>query len=348
MSPVTEIAGAQPTVTELTGTQKVAVVLMQMDRANAAAVMRQFSEAEADEIAAELVRLRRVEGKLAEQALAEVHELTSSGKAGARGGKDFAAGLLEASFGSERASSVLDRIASTNAGRSFEFLGAAEATQIVSLLDGELPQTIALVIAHLPADIGSAVLAGFESELRTDVARALATMGTASPEYVKIVAEALRARAGSMVGPREEVDVIGGIQPLVDIINRSDIAMERDLLASLDANDPELAEEVRSRMLTFADLVKFDRRDVQRVLRGIDPKTLALAMKGAAAPVVETIRTNISDRTQEILKGEIEAMGKVRVSQVEQARADIVRSIRQLEADGEITVQRGDEDDYVL
>ncbi|WP_417215249.1 flagellar motor switch protein FliG [Arthrobacter sp.] len=343
MNPPAEVA-----ITQLTGTQKVAVVLMQMDRANAAAVMRQFSEAEADEIAAELVRLRRVESDVAERALDEVHELTSTGKAGARGGKDFAAGLLEASFGSERASSTLDRIASTHAGRSFEFLGSAEATQIVSLLDGELPQTIALVIAHLPADIGSAVLAGFESELRTDVARALATMGSASPEYVRIVAEALRSRAGSMVGPREEVDVVGGIQPLVDIINRSDVAMERDLLASLDANDPELAEEVRSRMLTFADLVKFDRRDVQRVLRGVDPKILALALKGAAEPVVATIRANISDRTQEILNGEIEAMGKVRVSQVEQARADIVRSIRQLESDGEITVQRGDEDDYVL
>lgn len=333
--------------TELTGTQKVAVVLMQMDRANAAAVMRQFSEEEAGEIAAELVRLRRVESDVAERALDEVYELTSSGKTGTRGGKDFAAGLLEASFGSERATSVLDRIAATSAGRSFEFLGSAEATQLVSLLDGELPQTIALVIAHLPADVGSAVLAGFESELRTDVARALATMGTASPEYVKIVAEALKARAGSMV-PREEIDVIGGIQPLVDIINRSDVAMERDLLASLDENDPELAEEVRSRMLTFADLVKFDRRDVQRVLRGIDPKILALALKGAAAPVESTIRANISDRTQEILDGEIEAMGKVRVSQVEQARADIVRSIRELEAQGEITVQRGDEDDYVV
>lgn len=334
--------------TTLTGTQKVAVVLMQMDRANAAAVMRQFTEFEADEIAAELVRLRRVDGDVTEKVMAEVLELTSTGRTGARGGKDFAAGLLEASFGSDKASTVLDRVASSHVGRSFEFLGTAEPTQLVSLLDGELPQTIALVIAHLPADVGSAVLAGLDSGLRTDVARSLATMGSASPEYIRIVAEALKSRAGSMVGPREEVDVVGGIQPLVDIINRSDVAMERDLLASLDENDPELAEEVRSRMLTFADIVKFERRDVQRVLRGIDPKTLALAMKGAAAPVVETIRANISDRTQEILAGEIEAMGKVRVSQVEQARADIVRSIRELESQGEITVQRGDEDEYVL
>lgn len=335
-------------VTELTGTQKVAVVLMQMDRANAAAVMRQFSEQEAGEIAAELVRLRRVDSEVAQRALAEVHELASSGASGTHGGKDFAAGLLEASFGSEKATTVLERIASTSAGRSFEFLAAAEPTQLVSLLDGELPQTIALVIAHLPVDVGSAVLTGFESGLRTAVARALATMGTASPEYVKVVAETLRARAGSTVGRREETEVVGGIQPLVDIINRSDAAVERDLLESLEADDPELADEVRSRMLTFADLVTFERRDVQRVLRGIDPKTLALALKGAAEPLVETIRANISDRTQEILNGEIESMGKVRVSQVEQARADIVRSIRELEAQGEITVQRGDEEDYVL
>jgi flagellar motor switch protein FliG len=333
---------------ELTGTQKVAIVLMQLDREHAAAVMREFTEFEADEIATELVRLSRVESDVAEQALREVHALTTTGGIAARGGRDIAAGLLEASFGQERASTVMDRLSSTVAGRSFDFLDSAEAPQLVSLLDGELPQTIALVLGHLRADTASAVLGGLEPEVRTPVARALATMGSPSPEAVRVVSETLKARAGVVVGPREQMDAVGGIQPLVDIINRSDVALERDLLASLEAADPELAEEIRSRMLTFADIVKFERRDVQRVLRGIDPKTLALAMKGAAAAVEETIRLNISERTQEILDSEIAGMGKVRVSQVEEARADIVRSIRDLEAKGEITVQRGDEDDYVL
>jgi flagellar motor switch protein FliG len=331
----------------LTGTQKVAIVLMQMDRASAAEVMRQFTEPEADEIAAELFRLRSVDTDTVEEAVAEIHEMATSGRKSARGGRDFAAGLLEDSFGAERASTVLDRLASTLAGKSFEFLESADPTQIVALLDGELPQTVALVVAHLRPDMASVVLAGFDSSVRAEIARALATMGPATSEAVRIVADALKARVGVVVTTRSPVDKVGGIQPLVDIINRADIAVERDLLAQLDVRDPELAEEVRARMLTFEDIVKFDRRDVQRVLRGIDASRLALAMKGAAPSVEETIRNNISERTQDILNAELASMGPVRLSQVEEARADIVRSIRDLEARGEITLQRGDEEVYV-
>lgn len=333
---------------KLTGTQKVAIMLMQLDQENAAEVMRQFTEFEADEIAAEIVRLRRVDSSLVEDTVREIHELATSGKPSARGGRDMAAGLLEASFGSEKASTVMNRLSSSMAGMTFEFLEGTEPAHVGSLLDGELPQTIALVLAHLRPEVASAVLAGFEAPLRTESARALATMGTAVPEAVRVVAEELKKRTGSVITSHEPLETVGGIQPLVDILNRSDITVEKDLLASLDEHDPELAEEVRSRMLSFADLVKFDRRDVQRVLRGVDAATLAFALKGAAAEVEETIRANISDRTKEILDAEISSMGRVRVSQVEEARADVVQSIRALEASGEITIKRGDEEDYVL
>ncbi|GAA1498225.1 flagellar motor switch protein FliG [Paeniglutamicibacter kerguelensis] len=332
----------------LSGTQKVAIVLMQMEKEHAAEVMKQFTEFEADEIAGELVRLRRVDAATVEDTIHEIHELATSGRLNARGGREMAVGLLEASFGSDKANTVMDRLSSSLAGMTFEFLDSAEPAQIVALLDGELPQTTALVVAHLRPEIGSAVLASFESHLRTDIARALATMGSASPEAVRVVAEALKKRTGAVMTPREPIEAVGGIQPLVEILNRSDVAIEKDLLQSLEQRDPQLAEEVRSRMLSFTDLVKFDRKDVQRVLRGINPTVLAFALKGAGSAVEATIRENISDRTKEVLDAEIESMGRVRVSQVEEARADIVRSIRELETTGEITIQRGDEDDFVL
>lgn len=329
---------------QLTGTQKVAVVLMQMDREHAAEVMRQFTEFEADEIAAELVRLRRVDPDLAASAIDEVHELTTSGRRNQRGGRDVAAGLLEASFGSERAGAVMDRLSSSLAGMSFDFLDSAEAPQLIALLDGELPQTIALVIGHLRPEVGSSVLSGFDPAMRTEIARALATMGPASPEAVRVVAEALKLRAIAVVTPREPVEAVGGIAPLVEILNRSEVSVEKELLAGLDARDPKLAEEVRSRMLTFADLVKFEPRDVQRILRGIDPKTLAFALRGAAESVGESIRANVSERTRELLEAESSTMGRVRLSTVEEARAEVVRMIRELENQGEITMTRGEED----
>ncbi len=331
----------------LTGTQKAAIVLMNMDQLRAAQVMKQFSDSEAEEIAAEIVRLRRVDASLAERTIVEFHDMTIRGGWNSRGGKDFAAGLLEASFGSERAAGVMTRVNSSMAGKSFEFLDTADPSQVLTLLDGELPQTIALVLAHMRPEQASPVIAGLEVGMRTDVAQAIATMGTATPEAVRVVADTLRVRAGAVVGNGEQTEVVGGVQPLVEIINRADISTERALLEALDERDPELAEEVRSRMLTFADVVKLERKDVQQVLRGIDVSVLAVAMKGSTEAVTEVIRTNLSERNREVLDEEYEALGPVRVSQVEEARAEIVRAIRELEAEGVITVQRGDEDEYV-
>ncbi|AUZ87937.1 flagellar motor switch protein FliG, partial [Arthrobacter agilis] len=281
------------------------------------------------------------------EALAEFHELTISGRHRTRGGMDVAIGLLESSFGAERAAGVVGRLASTAAGRSFDFLDSVEAGQIQTVLEGELPQTIALVLAHLKPERASAVLAGLNPSSRTDVAQCIATMGSATPEAVSVVADTIKIRAGGVAAPRHGISAIGGIQPLVDIINRADVLTERELLDGLEDRDPALAEEVRARMLTFADIVNLERRDVQQVLRGIDSAVLALAMKGAAEAVVTVIRANVSERNREILDDEIRGVGPVRISQVEEARAEVVRAIRDLEAQGVITIQRGDEDEYV-
>ena len=331
----------------LTGAQKAAVVLMNMDPKRAAEVMKQFSDAEAEEIAAEIIRLRRVDEEVADRTISEFHALATRGARNSRGGRDVASSLLEASFGSERAAGVLSRVASSMAGKSFEFLDSAEPGQLVTLLDGELPQTIALVLAHLRPDHASAVLAGLDAEVRADVAQSIGTMGIASPEAVRIVADVLKVKASAVVTSHETSDVLGGVQPLVEIINRADISTERELLESLDQLDPDLAEEVRSRMLTFSDIVKFEPKEVQQVLRGIDAGVLAMAMKGSSPAVVEVITANISERLREILAEEIDALGPVRLSQVEEARAEIVRAIRDLEAQGVITIHRGDEEQYV-
>jgi flagellar motor switch protein FliG len=346
-APDAAIDPAAAAVAAMSGARRAAIVLMQMDTGRAAGVLKQFTETEAQEIAAEIVRMKRVSPDVAERILLDFHELTAEGKHLAHGGRDVAMGILEASFGSERASGVMDRLASSLAGASFDFLERAEPAQIVSLLEGELAQTVALVLAHLRPQHASAILAGLNSTMRADVAQAIATMSRATPEAVRIVADTLRERAAAVGAARDTANAVGGIQPLVDIINRADAATERALLDALEARDPELAEEVRSRMLTFADLVKLERRDVQLVLRGIDVSILALAMKGAPDNVTDSIRTNVSERNREMLDDEINASGPARLSQVEEARATIVRVIRDLEAQGTITVRHADEEEYV-
>ncbi|WP_370028236.1 flagellar motor switch protein FliG [Cryobacterium sp. LW097] len=334
--------------TGLTGTQKVAVVLMTMDQQRASEVMKQFSEVEAAEIIAEIVQLRRVDASVMDSAVAEFHELTTIGARNPRGGHAVAVGLLEKSFGAERAAGVMSRVATSMAGKAFEFLDTVDSMQVLALLDGELPQTIALVLAHLRPEHASAILSGLDGPVRTDVAQCIASTGPATPEAVRVVTDILKKRIGAVAASRDSAEVVGGVQPLVEIINRADINTERALLEALDERDPVLAEEVRSRMLTFADIIKLENRDVQLVLRGIDAAVLAVAMKGSTELVVDIIQRNLSERNREILNDEVIGLGPVRVSQVEEARATIVRSIRDLAAQGAITVQRADEDDFVV
>lgn len=332
---------------ELTGAQKVAVVLMNMDPQRAADVMKQFDEHEAEGIAAEIVRMSRVDASVTASTLTEFHALATRGGRHTRGGKEFATGLLEASFGAERAAGVMSRVASSIAGRAFEFLEGAEPNHLQTLLVDELPQTSALVLAHLRPDYASTVLAHFDEAARIDVAQCIATMGSATPEAVRIVAETLKLRGGAVATTHTAFEVVGGVQPLVDIINRSDLVTERAVLDGLDARDPVLAEEVRSRMLTFADIVRLEARAVQLVLRGLDISVLAIAIKGAVAPVADLIRANMSERNRELLDDEIKSNGPLRVSQVEEARAEVVRAIRTLEADGVISVLREPDEAYV-
>lgn len=332
----------------LNGTQKAAIVLMQMSPENAVKVMAQFSESEAESLAAEIVRLNSVQPEVSESVVAEFFDIAVNGRRHLRGGRELAAGLLEASFGADRAAGLMGRLASTMAGKSFEFLEAVDMTHLATILDGELPETVALVLAHLRPDRASEVMAGLTEVQSVEVAHALATMGPATPETATIVAENLRNRIGAPneAGPRQH-EVVGGVQPLVDIINRADVTTERVVLDGLAEFDPELAEEVRSRLLSFGDIVRFARKDVQLILRGVDHAVLARAMKGVPQPVVEVINSNISDRNRDLLTSEIEAIGPVRASEVAEARAEIVRSIRGLDEAGEITIRRGEEEEFV-
>jgi flagellar motor switch protein FliG len=333
----------------LTGVQKVALVIMQLSQEHAAEVMRQFSETEAEEIVGEIVRLRRVDGALVDQAISEFYERTQKSVSQSHGGLEFAEELLNASFGAERAAGFMDRVSSTMAGTSFEFLDAADPHQISSLLAGELPETKALVLAHLSPSKASQILAKFDPAAQLDAAQAIASMRAASPEAVSIVADRLRRSARSVVASSERVEVVGGVQPLVDIINRADVATEHELLEALDARDPKLAEEVRARMITFADLVRLEGKGVQQVLRGVDVAILAVALKGASAELAAIVRENISERNRESLEDEVQNLGRLKKKQIDEARAEIARAIRELESAGTIALLRGEEseDEYV-
>lgn len=329
----------------ITGRQKAALLLMQLGRDRAARIMAQLDVAEVEELTGEIMRLERVDQSLADEVVDEFYQVAEIGP-GIGGGIGFAQQLLEASLGKEQAAGMLERLQASMAGHSFDFLQQADARQVVSLLDGEHPQTMALVLAHLRPDHASAILAGLPNDVRGDVAHRIALMERASPDVVAVVTESLQRKASAVLAPRE-LAAVGGVQPLVEIINRADPTTEKAILEGLAERDEALADQVRALMFVFTDVVLLEDRAVQLVLRQVESGTLAQALKGAGEQVKDKILRNMSERARENLVEEIDLMGPIRLSQVEEARAAIVQVIRGLEESGQIVVRREGEDELV-
>jgi len=332
---------------KFTGTQKAAILIMQAGKERAATVLRALREQEVAEIMAEVARLHHLEVNEIEEVLNEFSEIHTARAHVAQGGYSTARELLEASFGGTKADEILDNLGVTMVAAPFEFLRRADTRQVLTYLQDEHPQTIALVLAHLPAGPAAAVLAGLGRELQADVAHRIAVMDRTSPEIVRAVETTLERKLSSMLQPAE-MSRVGGVDPLVNIINRSDRSTERQIVEGLEALDAALADEVKSRMFMFEDIVNLDDRSVQLVLRQVEGNELALALKGVADPVRDKITSNLSTRAAENLVEEVELLGAVRLTQVEEAQQSIIRTIRQLEEQGQIMVRRGNEDEFVV
>ncbi|GIG22618.1 flagellar motor switch protein FliG [Cellulomonas chitinilytica] len=329
----------------LTGSQKAAMLLLQLGRERAARVMSQLDVHEIEALTAEIMRLDRVDQSMADDVLEEFYEVSVIGP-GVNGGLSLAEHLLVASLGAEQASNMLERLQTTLAGQPFEFLQQADARQVVSLLSSEHPQAIALVLAHLRPEHASQILAGLDPELQADVAHRIALMDRANPDVVGVIADQLQRKASTVLAPRE-LAAVGGVQPLVEIINRADPTTEKVILEGLASRDEELAEEVRSRMFVFGDIVLLEDRAMQLVLRQVETAQLSVALKGVGEGVRDTVMRNLSERARENLLEEIDLLGPVRLSLVEDARASIVQVIRRLEESGQILIRREGEDEFV-
>ena len=334
-------------VEELSGAQKAAVLLVQLGKEKSAAVLKSLRESEVEEVLNEIARLKGVPTETVDAVFEEFQTLASARRYYAQGGMDFAREVLEATLGSDRAKELLDRMKASLVEMPFEFLRRADARQVLSFLQDEHPQTVALVVAHMRADQAAIVISGMPDELQADVAHRVAVMETTSPDVVRRV-EAILERKLSSVLQSTDASAAGGLKPLVDIINHADRATERLILEGLERRDPALAEEVRSQMFMFEDITTLDDRSVQLVLRSVDSKELATALKGVSSDVRGKIMANVSERAAANLTDEIDLLGAVRLSSVEEAQAKIIATIRSLEESGQILLSRGDRDEYVV
>jgi flagellar motor switch protein FliG len=324
------------------GLRKAAVFLAQMTTDEAAKLLAHLRPREIERLTAELVRLGSVETEEVDDVLSELCALLQGGQAYGRGGEDFAKEILAAGFGDDRATELMARVAAAYTEVPFASLRNADGRQLVTFLKDEHPQVIALVLAHLPARQSAEVLSAFPPDLQPEVAHRIATMDRTSPEMVRLVEDQLSRRMGSLL--LEDMTTAGGVDALVEIINRSPRPTERSIMDRLDRADPELADKVRAQMFVFEDIVTINDRSLQQVLREVEASALATALKGVRTEVRDKVLRNLSQRAAEALAEEIELLGAVRTTAVEEAQTTVVATIRAMEAQGELTLSRGDEE----
>lgn len=329
----------------LNGSQKAAAVLAQMGTTRAAKVLKSMSEAEVVSLMAEMAQLPPLGTRDVSDVLSEFVDSVTALVSVGQGGIDAARKLLRERLGAGRAEEVLEQFAMSTNVRPLAFLNRLDPMQVVTYLAEEHPQVIAVVLAHLPADSAAEVFHGMDQTLRTDVAQRIATMGQIAPEVVQEIAAVLELKLSVLLQSGGSTgSVVGGVPALVSILNNADRAAEKQILADLEASDPDLAEEIRNQLFVFDDVVGLDDRTLQRVLRNIVPKDLAVALKGVEETVREKFLRNLSERAAQDLVEEIEILGPTRLSAVEAAQMQLVKTVREMEAAGEVVLARGDDD----
>lgn len=324
---------------QLTARQKVAAFLVAIGPEHASPILGYLDEAEVEAVAHEITRLGRLPSHVLDEVVDEFFATAATGTNGLSGGLDYARELLEAWQGG-RSEEIIQQLFDAAQNRPFGFLAQLEPEQIVQFIVDEHPQTIALITTHLPTHLGAKLLSLLPEDLQGEIAMRVARLGPATPDVVRKVENALKERLGSVTST-DLREASNGADNLAGLLNTADRATERVILDHLGATDPQLAEQVRALMFVFEDILEMTDKDLQEVLRTVDSKQLALALKGVKDEVSRKVTTNLSERAAGSLNDEIEYLGAVRVSDVEAAQSTIVAMIRALEEEGRVTIRAG-------
>jgi len=308
-------------------------------------VLKQMGQEDIERLTYQIANTSTVDPETKQEVIDEFLELNEAQQYMLQGGVTYASEVLEKTLGHPRASEIIKKLLASSKIKPFSMIRKADPTQLISFIYNEHPQTIALILSYLEPEQAALVLGGLPQSLQAEVAKRVALMERASPETIRELERVLEERLSTVFD--QDFAAAGGIKTLVDILNRVDRSTERIILESLEQEDPELADEIRKRMFIFEDILTLDDNSIRRVLREIDLKDLALALKAASEEVASRIYRNLSKRAGEMLKEDIEYMGPVRLRDVEEAQQRIVQVIRRLDESGEIIIARGGEDAIV-
>lgn len=330
----------------LSGKQKAAAIIISLGADDASKIYKFLKEDEIEQLTYEISRLQQLSPRIMEDTLKDFYDLCLTQKVITEGGLEYAKNVLEKAFGSQIATSLLERVTKTLRSKSFDFMRKADYKNLLTIIQNEHPQTIALILSYARADQASAVIAELPKEKRIDVVERIAKMDRTSPEIVKYVEEELEKKFNSIVSV--DFTEIGGVNYVADIMNNMDRGNEKYIFDELNKKDAKLADEIRMRMFVFEDIVTMDSMSIQRFLREVDSKDLVFAIKGSNKEVSDILFANMSTKMADTIKSELEYTHNVRLRDVEEAQQRIVSVIRRLEEEGELIIAKSGKDDIIV
>jgi len=335
----------QISLTTINPVQKVALVLMAFGVEKASEILKNLSELEVEKISIEIAKLQNVPVEVLTGVIEEFYEMMMANTYIVQGGIGYARQILEKAWGMKKAEDVLKKVEAATEVSAFYLLQTVDDKQLLNFLQNEHPQTAALILANLKAGQAASILSELPEESQYEIAFRVATMEKTSPELIEDIEEVLREQMGTVFGGG--LSKTGGVESVAEILNSVSRTSEKNILNHLRERDAELANEINDLMFVFEDFIHISSAAIQRIMKEVDSKTLALALKATSPDLQDLIFKNMSERASAMLKEELEYLGPVRVKDVEAAQKDILDAARRLEEEGEIALARGEDEEIV-
>jgi flagellar motor switch protein FliG len=332
---------------EINGIRKSAILLLTLGQEEAASVLKLLPREMIDEVSREIASLGEIKLNARRDVLSEFYNLAMANAYVSEGGLEYAKALLRKTLPADEADKAIKQVTQQVATTPFSFLQKAESENLLTFIQDEHPQTIALILAHLPPQKASEIMVGLPGQKQIEVVKRIANMEQTNPEVIKEVERGLEHRLSDIVS--QTFEKAGGVDNVAEILNLADRSTEKGIMEGLEAEDPDLVEQIRRLMFVFEDVLLVNDKGIQSVLKEIENDVLSLALKTASQELKDKILKNMSERAAQMILEDMQYMGPVRVSDVEQAQQKIVDVVRRLEDSGEIIIAgRGGEKEMVV
>lgn len=325
--------------------QKAAAVVVSMGVDKASKIYKYLNEEDIEKLTIEVAKLGHLEAEQTESVLDDFYKTCLTQKVVTDGGMEYARTVLEKAFGESTANSLLERVSQSLRARSFGFIRKSDSKNLFSILQHERPQTIALILSYADAEMSAQLISELPEEQKIRVVEAIARMESASPDAIRIVENEVRNRFSNFL--TTDYTTVGGIDYIANVMNHMDRSNEKVIFDELGKRDAELTDTIRKKMFVFEDIITMDNRSIQRFIRECDTKDLVYALKNANKQITDAIFSNMSSRMQESIRSDMEVTVNVRLRDVEDAQQRIVATIRRLEEEGELIINKGGKDEII-